>query len=261
MKNRKLKALVLPAVIFIMWYTASSFGLVNSYILPHPARIFKTALYLIKDGILFKHLLVSLYRVAVGFSLTFIAAFLLALIISLNRSLSDYISASLEFLRHIPPIALIPLLILWLGIGEEPKITVIILATFFPVFLNTLNGITNSSKKLEEVGEIFGLNKWEKFIRITLPQALPSIIVGMQIGLGYSWRSLIGAELIAASSGIGYMIIDAEQLSRPDIIIVGVFTIGLFGYLIDYLFFKITDKFIHQGAEEDKVHAQNQGFN
>lgn len=260
MKNRKLKALVLPAIIFIIWYTASSFDLINSYILPHPARIFNTALYLIKEGILFKHLLVSLYRVAVGFSLTFIAAFLLAVIISLNRNLSDYISASLEFLRHIPPIALIPLLILWLGIGEEPKITVIILATFFPVFLNTLNGITNSSKKLEEVGEIFGLNKWEKFIRITLPQAIPSIIVGMQIGLGYSWRSLIGAELIAASSGIGYMIIDAEQLSRPDIIIVGVFTIGLFGYLIDYLFFKITDKFIHQGAEEDKLHAQNQGF-
>jgi len=221
----------------------------------------KTFLDLLKNGLLIKHLLVSFYRVFVGFSLTFVAAFSLALLIALNDWLTDYITPTLEFIRHIPPIALIPILILWLGIGEKPKITVIILATFFPVFLNTLSGISNCDPKLKEVGEIFGLSKWESFYRIILPQAVPSIIVGMQIALGYSWRSLIGAELIAASAGIGYMIIDAEQLSRPDIIIVGVFTIGIFGYLIDYFFFKLTQKLIYSGGKEDEINHSNQKFN
>ena len=260
-KSKKIKALILPLFILICWYLGSESGFFNSYILPSPVKILKTFLDLLKNGMLIKHLLVSFYRVFLGFTITFIAAFLLALLIALNDWLTDYIKPTLEFIRHIPPIALIPILILWLGIGENPKITVIILATFFPVFLNTLSGISNCDSKLKEVGDIFGLSKWEKFYRIILPQALPSIIVGMQIALGYSWRSLIGAELIAASSGIGYMIIDAEQLSRPDIIIVGVITIGIFGYLIDYFFFKFTQKLIHQGGKEDEINYSNQKFN
>lgn len=253
LKTRKLKPLIFPLFILICWYLGSEAGLFNTYILPSPKKIFKTFIYLTRNGILFNHLLVSLYRVALGFTITFITAFSLAVIIALNSWLTDYIKPTLEFVRHIPPIALIPILILWMGIGEEPKITVIVLAAFFPVFLNTLSGISSCDKKLKEVGDIFELSKWEKFYRIILPQALPSIIVGMQIALGYSWRSLIGAELIAASAGIGYMIIDAEQLSRPDIIIVGVFTIGLFGYFIDYFFFKLTQKIVHQGGREDGI--------
>lgn len=260
-KNKKLKAVILPLFILICWYIGSESGFLNSYILASPLKILKTFVEILKSGMLLKHLLVSFYRVFLGFTITFTAAFLLALLIALNDWLSDYIRPTLEFIRHIPPIALIPILILWLGIGEKPKITVIILATFFPVFLNTLSGIKNCDPKLKEVGDIFGLSKWEKFYRIVLPQAVPSIIVGMQIALGYSWRSLIGAELIAASSGIGYMIIDAEQLSRPDIIIVGIFVIGIFGYLIDYVFFKITQKLIHQGGKEDGINYSNQKFN
>lgn len=260
-KDKKIKALILPLLILICWYLGSESGFFNSYILPSPTRVLKTLLGLLKNGLLFKHLLVSFYRVFIGFSLTFTAAFSLALLIALNDWLKDYVTPTLEFIRHIPPIALIPILILWLGIGEEPKITVIILAAFFPVFLNTLSGISSCDPKLKEVGEIFGLSKWEIFYRIILPQAVPSIIVGMQIALGYSWRSLIGAELIAASAGIGYMIIDAEQLSRPDIIIVGVFTIGIFGYLIDYFFFKFTQKLIHSGGKDNEINYSNQKFN
>ena len=148
----------------------------------------------------------------------------------------------LEFIRHIPPIACIPMLILWLGIGESSKMAVIILAAFFPIFLNTLNGVINCDSKLLEVGDIFGFSIREKFFKIILPSAIPYVTVGMRLGLGYSWRALIGAELIAASSGIGYMIMDAEQLSRPDIIIVGIVTIGMLGYIIDLLFFSLTAK-------------------
>lgn len=260
-KSKRAKALILPLFILIFWYLGSEYGFFNSYILPSPAKILKTFFDLLESGMLLKNLLVSFYRVFLGFSITFIAAFSLAILIALNDWLTDYITPTLEFIRHIPPIALIPILILWLGIGEKPKITIIILATFFPVFLNTLSGISNCDPKLKELAKIFGLSKWESFYRIILPQAVPSIIVGMQIALGYSWRSLIGAELIAASAGIGYMIIDAEQLSRPDIIIVGIFTVGFFGYLIDYFFFKITQKFIHTGRKKDGANYSNQKFN
>lgn len=259
--GRKSKALLLPAVIFIIWCLGSKLQLFNSYLVPPPAKVFTTALYLLKKGILLRHLVVSFYRVFVGFAITFLAAFLLAVIIALNTKLSAYILPLLEFIRHIPPIALIPLLILWLGIGEESKLMVIVLATFFPVFLNTLSGINNCDPKLVEVGHVFGLSRRERFFKIVLPQALPAIIVGMQIGLGYSWRSLIGAELIAASSGIGYMIIEAEQLSRPDIILVGVFTIGLFGYLIDYLFFKLTAHYLERGNNQNAASFKNKQFN
>jgi len=186
----------------------------------------------------------SLYRVFLGFFWAFILAFPSAVLVGMVRPLEAYLVFVLEFVRHVPPIACIPMLILWLGIGEASKIAVIILAAFFPIFLNTLNGVVNCDPKLLEVGDIFGFSVLEKFFKIILPSAMPYVTVGMRLGLGYSWRALIGAELIAASSGIGYMIMDAEQLSRPDIIIVGIIAIGLLGYVIDLLFFLLDRKTI-----------------
>lgn len=234
-----LKGLILPAVIVTLWMYFSTAELVNPFLIPPPQRVARTTWVLLKKGILYKHVLVSLIRVFTGFSLTFLIAFPLAVLIGINEGLEPYVKPVMEFIRHIPPIACISILILWFGIGETSKLAVIILATFFPIFLNTLHGILSCDKKLLEVGEIYGFGFKEKFYKIILPWAVPSVIVGMRLGLGYSWRSLIGAELIAASSGLGYMIIDAEQLSRSDIILVGILTIGFLGYLIDYLFFKI----------------------
>lgn len=235
-----IKSLLIPILVISFWYFGSKLNLFNSYLIPPPAQVMKTAIVLTKKGLLVKHLLVSLYRVLIGFILTFIVAFPLAVFFSTKPNTYRYLEPSLEFIRHIPPIALIPMLILWFGIGELSKTAVIFLATFFPVFLNTLSAITHCDQKLLEVGDIFHFDKKTKFLKIILPQAIPQILVGIQLGLGYSWRSLIGAELIAASSGIGYMIIEAEQLARPDIIIVGIFTIGILGCLIDFTFLKLT---------------------
>ncbi|ABO50103.1 binding-protein-dependent transport systems inner membrane component [Desulforamulus reducens MI-1] len=239
-----LKGFVIPFVILILWLIGSATESINQYIIPPPTKVLQTALDLTASGILLKHITISLYRVFAGFLLTVLFAFPLAILVGINQRLAPYIDPVLDFLGHIPPISCIPILILWFGIGETSKLAVIILATFFPVFLNTLNGILGCNKQLLEVGDVFGFTARDKFLRIVIPAALPSIIVGFRLGLGYSWRSLIGAELIAASSGIGYMIIDAEQLSRPDIIIVGILTIGLFGYIIDYCFFKLTNHLI-----------------
>ena len=179
-----------------------------------------------------------------GFTFAFIFAFPLGIILGMNGGLIAYFNPILEFLRHVPPLATIPMLILWFGIGETSKIVIIILASFFPIFLNTLNGVLNCDDKLLEVGESFDFTRREKFYKIILPAILPYVFVGMRLGLGYSWRALIGAELVAASSGIGYMILDAQQLSRPDLIIVGILTIGIMGSIIDYIFFRITEHFI-----------------
>ncbi len=235
-----LKGLLLPALLFGWWLAASALHLVNSYLLPSPASVVATAVLLLQKGILLKHVTTSLYRVFAGFFLTFLAAFPLAVLLGTNRRLTPYFDPLLHFIRHIPPISCIPLLILWLGIGEASKMAIIILAAFFPIFLNTLAGVVQCDPKLIEVGQVFGFTKKDRFLKIILPASLPSIVLGMRLGLGYSWRALIGAELIAASAGIGYMIIDAEQLSRPDIVIIGILIIGLLGYAIDYLFLRLS---------------------
>lgn len=244
-----LKGLLVPLIIVAIWYICSSLKILNSYIIPPPIKIIKTTSILIKNGDLLRNILVSFYRVFLGFLLAFIIAFPTSIILGMNRRIEVYFEPLLEFIRHIPPIAAIPILILWLGIGEASKIAVIILATFFPIFMNTLSGVRNCDKKLLEVGDIFNFSPFKKFKKIILPSIIPYVIVGIRLGLGYSWRSLIGAELIAASSGIGYMIIDAEQLSRPDIIIVGIISVGIVGFLIDYILYIVTKKFIpwHKG--------------
>ena len=237
--HKTLKQIIVPLAILIIWHVASAAGILNTYIIPPPVEILDTAIILLKKGTLLKHVLVSLCRVFVGFAAAFALAFPTAVLIGMVRGMEDYLNLLLEFIRHIPPIACIPMLILWLGIGEAPKIAVIILATFFPIFLNTLSGIVNCDKKLLEVGDIFGFSMKEKFFKIILPSAMSSVIVGMSLVLVIA-GALIGAELIAASSGIGYMIMDAEQLSRPDIIIVGIITIGVLGYIVDLMFFSLT---------------------
>jgi len=234
----------IPFMLLLLWSLGSMTGSINQYILPSPAHIAVTATQLAQSGVLLKHLSISMYRVILGFLVTFILAFPLAVLLGMQRNLKDYFDPLLAFIRHIPPIACIPMLILWFGIGEPPKIAIIILATFFPIFLNTLHGVLGCDEKLLEVGRVFGFNPRQQFYRIILPSALPSVIMGMRLGFGYSWRALIGAELIAASSGIGYMIIDAEQISRPDIIIVGIITIGVCGYIIDYVFLQLTRWFM-----------------
>ncbi len=234
------KGLFLPMLFLLWWLVASGLQMVNSYLLPSPAGVARTALLLFEQGVLADHVATSLYRVLGGFCLTFLVAFPLAVVLGMNRRLIPYVDPLLHFVRHIPPIACIPLLILWLGIGEASKLAVIMLAAFFPLFLNTLAGIRQCDTKLVEVGQVFGFTKKEQFLTIILPASLPSVILGMRLGLGYSWRALIGAELIAASAGIGYMIIEAEQLSRPDVVIVGILVIGLFGYLIDYAFLRFS---------------------
>jgi sulfonate transport system permease protein len=149
--------------------------------------------------------------------------------------------------------AAVPMLILWFGIGEASKLVIIVMATFFPIFLNTVQGISQCDPGLKEVARLFGYSKSQALRLVVLPSALPYILTGMRLGLGYSWRSLIAAELIAASSGLGYMILDAQQLSRPDVVLVGILVIGCLGSLMDMALSYLTVRLAPYGRAGDAV--------
>ena len=236
MSKKIMRGLVLPLLVLLTWQLVSAKGIFSAYLLPSPVQVWEALGELWSSGLLLQHLTVSLRRVFLGFSLSCCLAVPLGILCGQSKSFDNYCWLLLEFLRHVPPLAAVPLIILWAGIGEASKLTIIVLASFFPLFLNTYSGIHNCDKKLLEVGQSLGFTMREQIMRIRIPAALTSIVVGMQLALGYSWRALIGAELIAASAGIGYLILDAEEMSRPDVVIVGMLAIGIIGTAIDYEF-------------------------
>jgi len=225
-----------------IWHFASASGWVSPFLLPSPRTVFETLVELAASGALAKHTLVSLRRVASGYVLAIAAAVPVALLFSLSIVLRRAIEPLLEFLRQIPPLAMMPLLILWLGIGEAQKVGIIVLSCFFPIFLGVRGGIAAVDRKLIDVGTVCGFSRPEIMWRIVLPSALPSIVVGLRIGLGYSWRALVGAELIASSAGIGYMIVDAENLARTDIVLAGILVIGMLGLASDLLLRRLIER-------------------
>lgn len=233
-------SLALPLLLLLTWWLVTKYKLFSPYLLPSPQATAEVFWQLILDGTLARNLFTSLLRVIGGFLCACLAALPLGILCGRSERFHDFFWPVLEFLRHVPPLAAIPLIILWFGIDEGSKLVVIFLASFFPLFLNTYGGIKNCDPKLLEVGTTLHFNGWQKARYIQLPAAVPSILVGLQLALGYSWRALIGAELIAASSGIGYMILDAEQMSRPDIVLVGLFSIGIIGSVISRLFINFT---------------------
>lgn len=234
------RGFLLPVALVAVWCIGSAAGVFNSYIIPSPQRVFSAFITLSLNGQLLDNMGMSLMRVMLGFFLAGLLASLLALLLFLCPWLGDYLQPTLNFIRHIPPLAIISLLILWFGIGETPKIVVVVLASFFPIFLNLCSGIQQCDAKLVEVGKAAGMSAFMLFKKIIFPSLFPFMMVGLQLGLSYGWRSLVGAELIAASSGLGYMIMHARELARSDIIIIGILMLGILGTIIDSLFLGIT---------------------
>lgn len=229
-------------LLLVAWFMVCQLELWSSYLLPSPQKVAGTAIAMLNSGELIEAVLVSLRRVFIGFCLAFALSFSLGVWGALVPKVRPYYETLLDFIRHVPPLSLIPLLILWAGIGEASKIIIIVLATFAPMLLNIDAGLGGCDKKLLEVGKTLGFTKSQLFQRIMLPAAGPSIFVGLRVGLGYSLRAIIGAELVAASSGLGYMILDAQTMSRTDKAIVGIIAIGLLGLCLDWLLGKLMHK-------------------
>ena len=210
--------------VVLVWYMVSRLGLLSAYVLPPPSKVWSSFIKMLVTGELWKDIYISYVRVMKGFSIAFVLAFLLGMVRSLLPASGRYYEFIVQFFRNVPPLSMIPLLILWCGIGEMTKTVIIV------------KGFTGCDRKLMEVGEMFGYSKGRRFLRIVLPYALADILVGMRIGLGYSWRAIIGAEMVAASTGLGHMILFAQQMSRTDKVIVGILVIGIVGYVTDRVF-------------------------
>ena len=200
---------------------------------PPPSEIVAEAVYLIKTGDLFRHILMSLERVSIGFGIGFGVAVLLGVLIGRVRFLSDTLEPILEVIRPIPPLAWIPISILWFGIGTSQNVYIIFIASFFTTLVNTVAGVRSADTHLVWSALNLGCPNRSVLWRVILPGALPFILTGARVGLGASWSCLVAAELVAAASGLGFMIMDARQLLLTERVLVGMLTIGLLGFLMD----------------------------
>ena len=233
---RRFLPVLLPAVILLGWWLVTSSGAVPALLLPGPGAVAKRFLSLLDSGELLTHAAVSMGRVFAGFLLSASAALGLALLLYRRPLWESALSLVLEALRVIPPLSLVPLLILWLGIDEAPKLAIVVLASFFPIYLSALTALRSVSSKYKELAQMLGLTESARVQEILLPGAAPGILTGLRLGFGYAWRALVGAELIAAASGLGYLIEDASSLARTDVVMVGILTIAGLGILCDQLF-------------------------
>jgi sulfonate transport system permease protein len=225
---------ILPfLVILALWQSVSGLGLANAYLLPSPWRVARALLHAAASGELARHAAASGLRVLGGFGLALALALPAAILSSFAPRLMAALEPLLTFLRNIPPLALVPLLILWFGIGEASKLALILLASFFPIFMGAVTGLRNVDPRLVEMGRSVGFSRWGILFRIMLPESVPSVANGLRLGLGYSWRALVGAEMVAAASGLGYWILEAEEMARIDAVFAGILAIGVLGILLD----------------------------
>jgi sulfonate transport system permease protein len=227
--------LIVPLLLVVSWELLSRKGFIKPTILPPPSAIWAVFVEMLISGELLNHLCVSLWRVIKGFSAGAVLGLVVGVLIGLSPRIERALALITGLLRPIPIIAWVPVLILWMGIDEASKITVIAIGSFWPVLLNVVHGIRNTDKKYVELATIFEKSRWTLLTKVVLPSALPSIFTGIRIGIGIAWMSVVGAELIAASSGVGYMIMYARELSQADVMLVGVISIGITGLLIDYV--------------------------
>lgn len=232
--------LALPIMILVAWKLADIGGYIKPYTMPTPDKVLKTAGDILKDGTLISHILASFFRVIEGFFIALILSLILGIGIGLSKKIEIFTDITIQIIKPIPPIAWIPLAILWFGIGESSKIFIIVLGAFFPILINVVDGIKNIDDKYLELGRVYEVPK-VKFIRgVILPGALPYIMTGVRVGLGNAWVCVVAAEMIAATKGVGYMLTDGRNMSRPDLVILGMLIIGIVGKLMDDVLKKIS---------------------
>ena len=220
-------------VILAVWEVASRTGVLSPRLLAGPDRIAVTLWHLLRTGALERNLFVSLLRVVVGMTFAIVVAVPLALLAALSRRGEEVLDAPLQMMRTLPHLALVPLFILWFGIGETPKIVLVALGAGFPIYLNLFAGVRGVDPKLIEMARVHGLSHAAIVRAVILPGALPSLLVGLRYAFGLGWLSLVVGEQIAANSGIGFMMMDAREFLRTDIIVVGLLVYALLGAATD----------------------------
>lgn len=241
----RLRRLALPVVLLAVWQYISSRVLdeTTRALLPPPTAVAAAAWELIVSRELLRHLYDSLRREFVAF-LWALVAIPLGIAMGWWRGFNEQVDPLVEMLRPIPPLAWIPLSILWFGIGDVQNQFIIFLGIFFPILLNTITGVRGVEQNLVRAARCLGSGEWTVLTQVVLRAALPQIVTGIRIGLGVGWMALVAAELVGASSGLGFLINDARTILRTDIVIVGMITIGVVGLLLDVAIRDITGRLL-----------------
>lgn len=224
---------ILAAAILILWAVMEKTGQLNEVVLPGPSRILTTLWKLVTNGTLFTNLLVSIVRVLKGYFIASVLGIAVGIFLGLSHHLNRLTEFLIQIIKPIPPIAWIPLVILWFGIGEEGKIFLIFLGGFFTILINVTDGIKQTDIKLIEVADAMETPFLKKVFRLIIPYSAPNIFTGLRTGLSSCWMCVVAAELVSSSTGLGYMIMNARQFGQIDVVIVGMLTIGICGKVMD----------------------------
>lgn len=232
--RKRLLPWLVPIAIVIVWQWASSAGWLNTRIMPAPWAVLAAGWQLGSTGELFSHLQVSFIRAFTGLLIGGGLGMLLGLLNGVSRQAETLLDTSLQMLRNIPPLAIIPLVILWFGIDESAKLFLVAFGVFFPLYINTFHGIRSVDPALIEMARSYGLQGWPLYRDVILPGAMPSILVGVRFGLGFMWVLLIVAETIASTSGIGYMTMNAREFLQTDVVVLGILLYAFLGKVADF---------------------------
>ena len=248
--GRLFLGLVLPLVLALLWEAAVRLGFSNGRLVPPPSVIWHTLVDLARTGDtwpfgeLQRHVLVTCGRVAAGFGSGVIAGTLAGAIVGYSALTRRLLDPTLQALRAIPSIAWVPLFVLWFGIFEGSKITLIAVGVFFPVYLGVMGAILSVDRKLVEVGRIFRLSDAAMVWRILLPAVLPSYVIALRSGLGLGWMFVVAAELLGASEGLGYLLIDGQQLGKPAQIVAAILAFAVIGKVSDWIIVIVAAPFL-----------------
>jgi len=240
--GQRLLPWLVPVGLIALWQVAASLGWLSSRVLPAPVDVVRAAWVLAASGELWIHVQVSAGRALAGLAMGGGLGLVLGLLTGSVKLFETLLDSTIQMVRNIPALALIPLVILWFGIDESAKLFLIAVSVFFPIYLNTFHGIRNVDPGLIEMGRTYGLTRWQLYRQVILPGALSSILVGLRFSLGLMWVILIVAETISAQAGIGYLTMNAREFLQTDIVLVGILLYALLGKLAD-LFAKVLERY------------------
>ena len=226
---------LVPVGLIALWQVAASLGWLSTRVLPAPSEVVKAAWALMRSGELWTHVKVSAWRALSGLAIGGGLGLGLGLLTGSVKFFETLLDSTLQMVRNIPALALIPLVILWFGIDETAKLFLIAVSVFFPMYLNTFHGIKSVDPGLVEMGRSYGLTRWQLYREVILPGAMSSILVGLRFSLGLMWVILIVAETISAQAGIGYLTMNAREFLQTDVVLVGILLYALLGKLADVL--------------------------
>ncbi|MDX2272483.1 MAG: aliphatic sulfonate ABC transporter permease SsuC [Cyanobacteriota bacterium] len=232
---QKLLPWLLPITLLVVWQIFSEFGFLPTRILPSPSDVLLTAFQLTQSGELWLNIGISFKRAAIGFLIGGGIGFTLGMVNGLFLPAEQLLDTSVQMIRNIPHLAMIPLVILWFGIGEEARIFLVAIGVLFPIYINTFYGIRTVDPGLIEMGKVYGLQGWALVSQVILPGALPAVLVGLRFALGIMWLTLIVAETIAANSGIGYMAMNAREFLQTDVVVLSIILYALLGKIADVI--------------------------